>query len=193
MRRLLLVVVLVMPACATGHYEPPVRYTLDPVPQVQQFEDSGLALAVRPLDVAEPFRKKVVYRDEGLKLGEYRGHEWAEPPGDLVSRALMDALRQTGRFEDVGLAIDLARPDLILTGDLRKFYIDRRDQSWTAVCEVALALRTGLDRDAVWEGVLSAEAPLASNTPTVVAPAMNAAVSEFAAQAANTIAEAAQP
>ena len=104
--------------------------------------------------VAQPYRLPLVYQ-EGARLGVYPNEEWAEQPGDMVTRAVSDAIMATGRFQDVGNAADMARPDLILTGELRKFHEERSDTSLQAVISLHLELREARGTNAYWVETLT--------------------------------------
>lgn len=169
-------------------YTPTAYYTVDPAPAVQPAGECGLRLGVRPLEPARPYsRSKIAYRADGHVLGHYPGVEWAELPGDLVTRALMDALAASGRFSDVGRAIDMAAPDLILTGQLRRFDEARTEDPPVAVCEVRLELRHAVDRQALWADTLTASVPLERDDVAGLSEAMSRAVGDLVAEAAARI------
>ena len=155
---------------------PPLRYVIDQKPQIAQAENTSKTLAVRPLEPARPYKQNVVYR-EGAEMGIYTLIEWSELPSDVATRALIDALSASGRFKDAAKAIDLGVPDLILTGQLRKFDLLRDTTPWTAVCEIRLELRQGAGRDLVWAKTLTASEPLTTSESAALPPAMNTALS----------------
>lgn len=184
---------LVLGGCLTGGDAPPiVEYTLEPDIDVQELESTGLSVGMRNLRVTEAYRREMAYMDEGLVLDALDTAEWAEAPADLALRALIDALVQTNAFEDVGRATDLALPKLMITGDLRKFYLDRTTSPWSAVVEMRLELRAGRDHDKVWAEIVNERRPLASNSVSAYPAAMSQALGQAASQAANQMAEAAQ-
>ena len=155
---------------------PPLRYVLEPKPQIAQAENSGRTLAVRPLEPARPYKQNVVYR-EGAEMGIYTLLEWSELPSDAATRALIDALNASGRFKDVAKAIDVGVPDFILTGQLRKFDLVRDTEPWIAVCEIRLELREGAGRALIWAKTLTASEPLTTSDSSSLPAAMNAALS----------------
>ncbi|MCC6153194.1 MAG: membrane integrity-associated transporter subunit PqiC [Candidatus Hydrogenedentes bacterium] len=157
---------------------PPLRYVIDPKPQIAPAENAGKTLAVRPLEPARPYKQNVVYR-EGAEMGIYTLIEWSELPSDAATRALIDALNTSGRFKDTAKAIDLGVPDFILTGQLRKFDLVRDAEPWTAVCEIRLELREGTGRELVWAKTLTASEPLATSESSALPPAMNSALSHI--------------
>lgn len=155
---------------------PPLRYVIEPKPQIAQAENSGKTLAVRPLEPARPYKQNVVYR-EGAEMGIYTLLEWSELPSDAATRALIDALNASGRFKDVAKALDVGIPDAILTGQLRKFDLVRDTEPWTAVCEIRLELREGANRSLAWAKTLTASEHLATSESASLPAAMNAALS----------------
>ena len=165
---------------------PPLRYAIEPKPEIASVESSGKSLAVRPLEPARPYKQNVVYR-KGPELGIYTVVEWAELPSDAATRALTDALVASHRFTDVAKAIDLAAPDLVLTGQLRKFDLVRDTEPWTAVCEIRLELREGAAKSLVWDKTVSAVEPLATPGNESLPPAMNAALTRVIQEAVTEI------
>src|SRR5690606_3497556 len=117
----------------------------------------------RLLTAAQPYNQPIVYRTSEFEVGSYAYSEWAEPPRDTVTRTLVDALIASQRFSDVGYAIDQSRPDLLLSGELRRFDVMRNTEPWQAVCEVRLELRHALEKDLVWQDTLTAAVPMAAN------------------------------
>ena len=185
-----IVIVLLVAGCVGKvAYTPTIRYAVEPAVSIAGAAQTPRTLAVRSLQVARPYsRTKIVYRAEGHMLGDYEHVEWAEHPDEVVLRALRDALVASGRFEDVGSALDVVNPDLILTGELRRFDEVRTSDPWQACCEIRLVLRGGPDRNAVWAETLSASVPLQQNDVAALPVAMNEAVSAVVERAAAQIA-----
>lgn len=188
------ILVLLLSGCLTGaKYEPTTRYVLQPEVAgtantgASSATTSGKSLGIRRLEAARPYRQAIAYLDAGYVLGNYETAEWAELPSDTVTRALTDALAATGRFSDVGNAADMKVPDLILTGQVRRFEEVRTAEPWTAVCEVRLELRDGQNPVAVWSGTLSSSEPLERNDCSGLAAAMSKAVSKVVAEGVRAI------
>ena len=118
---------------------------------------------------------------------------WAEEPGVAVTRAIRDAIAQTGRFADVGDAAEMARPEYTLTGELRKFHEDRAATPPVAVVEVRLELRESLGAKQLWAQTLTASVPLTGARPADFANAVSAAVAELSMRAADGIVGVALP
>ena len=152
-----------------------------------------LSLGVRPLFSARPYGLPMAYLDANQQLGFRIRDEWAEPPASSVTRALTDALTATNRFIDVGNASDMARPDLMLTGELRKFHENRTVSPSTADLEVRIELRFSRSPGAVWAETLEESIPLASDDASGFAAAMNDAIGRLVVRAANAIASVEPP
>jgi ABC-type uncharacterized transport system auxiliary subunit len=160
---------------------------LDPGIDVTQVQPTADTLAIRPLDAARPYRQSLAYRD-GSQLGQYVTVEWAELPSDVVTRALSDAIRETGRFSDIGFAPNVKQPDYVLTGTVRAFEVRQDTDPWTAICEVRIEVREALGRNSLYTETLTRSVPLESNEVSALPAAMSVAVGEIVSEAANGIA-----
>lgn len=165
---------------------PALRYVISPKIEVAEAQPNGKSLAVRPLEPARPYKQNVVYR-EGDRLGLYSSVEWSELPSDAATRALTDSLLASHRFADVANAVDLSQPQLVLTGQLRRFDLVRDTDPWSATCEIRLELREGLERRLVWSSTLTATEPLSKSDQSALPAAMNAALGRVIAQAVTEI------
>ncbi|HUW62632.1 MAG TPA: ABC-type transport auxiliary lipoprotein family protein [Candidatus Bathyarchaeia archaeon] len=193
MYRISIIALLIAAGCATPAYQPVTSFAVEPEINVPAATPTNLTLGVRPLEYGRPYRQPVAYRDKGLVLGAYEKYEWAELPRDIVTRALIDAITATRAFQDAGLAALMARPNLLLTGQLRKFDLDRTGNTWNANVELSLSLRPALEPEAVWSDTLAASVPLAKNDVAALPEAMSQAVANIATQAATAIAGAKLP
>ena len=184
-----LLMITIITGCLTApEIERTRMYTLYPKGDIKTVAPLNLSLGVRPLFSARPYGPPMVYLDANQQLGFRIRDEWAEPPASSVTRALTDALTATCRFVDVGNAADMARPDLILTGELRKFHENRTTSPSTADIEVRIELRFSRNPGAVWAETLEESIPLASDDAAGFAAAMNEAVGRLAVRAAEAIA-----
>lgn len=189
------VMTCVLPGCLSpGEVTPINRYVLEPALEATPLPEAPRAtntLGLRPLTVARPYGSRMAYREAGLSMGYYTNAQWAETPGPVLTRALEDGLRLQGAFSDVGNAADMARPDLILTGDIRKFYEDRGGDQPTAVLEAEVEVRRAQGVEALFTRIYAVSVPLEGDGPQALAAAMNQAVARFATDAARDIAAAA--
>ena len=187
----LLGIVTLAAGCLVGRsYTPIIRYAVDPGVAVEHAESTSRTLGVRPLTPARPYTKaKIIYRTDDYELGQYDCAEWAELPCDVVTRALIDALVASNRFNDVGNALDMTAPDLVLTGQLRRFdEIRSATGERKALCEMRLELRKGGEQGVLWAETLSAEAPIEGHGVAALPPAMGRAVGEIILRAVAGIA-----
>jgi len=188
MRYGILLIAVIAIGCATS-YSPPTKYVLESDVQVAAAQQPlDKTLGIRPLVAARPYKQKVVYRESGFVLGEYSTVEWAELPADVVTRILSDSIVATHHFKDVGNAEDLALPDLVLTGELRKFDVVRTTDPWKAECEVRLELRDTQQPQAVWAVTFTDSEPLERNEASALPAAMSRAVAKIVKQAVEAIA-----
>ncbi|MCX5772799.1 MAG: ABC-type transport auxiliary lipoprotein family protein [Candidatus Hydrogenedentes bacterium] len=193
MYRISILALLIAAGCATPTYQPVTSFAIEPKIDVPQATPTGDTLGVRPLEYGRPYRQPIAYRDKGLILGSFDKYHWAELPRDTGTRALVDAITATRRFQDVGHAALMSRPNLLLTGQLRKFDLDKTGDPWKAQVEISLSLRPALESNVVWSGVLDGTAPLATNDIAALPEAMSQAVANIATQAATAIAAAQLP
>jgi ABC-type uncharacterized transport system auxiliary subunit len=178
---------LIAAGCFGTTYTPALRYALEPVIQVNPAPPTELTLGIRPLNPARPYQEKIAYRDTDYVLGYYEGAEWAEYPRDVATRALTDAIEATGHFRDVGHAGDIHAPNLVLTGQLRKFEELRNATTPVALCEVHLELRESLGGKMHWSATLSGREPLEQQDLAALAAAMSRAIARIAEEAAAQI------
>lgn len=191
MRKGIAIVLLLAAGCMTTTYTPVTRYTIDPAIEPEALGSTGTTLGVRALDPARPYMKaNIWYLPATYVLEQYQDAEWAELPGDIVTRALLDGLNKTKRFRDVGDALNVGTPDLTLTGQLRKFRESRLTQPPQAECEIRLELRESLGGKLLWADTLSAAIPVEAEGLPGLAAAMSQAVEQVAEQAVTAIAKA---
>jgi len=172
----------------SGTYVPTMYYTVDPVIEAPPASSCESTLGIRTLTSARPYNKtRMHYREEGLVIGEYEYDEWAELPTAFVTRALLDTLISSNRYEDTGYANDMPSPDFILTGQLRQFVELRTTNPWTAVCEVRIEVRDTHEGSVVWSGTPSASVPIHDEGPSAFAEAMSKAVGQVVKEAVANI------
>ena len=171
--------------------QPVQRYAIHPDIAAPDAPATEYTLGVRPLVSSLPYGLRMVYLEGRHRLGTLPAAEWGEQPAEAVTRALVDALTASGRFQDVGDAANMNRPDYILTGDLRRFHENRTGQPWTAEIEVRLELRAAMGTANPWSATLHEAIPVengAEATPADFAAAMNTAISNIAARTAEAAA-----
>lgn len=162
-------------------------YTVTPEIVVEPVSVTPWTLGIRPLFASRTYGAPMAYLDDNFQVGYMQREEWAEPPANVVTRAINDALAATGRFADVGNAADMARPDLHLTGELRTYHENRTVEPHTAELEVRLELRRAVEPGSLWAETIKEAEPMAANTPQDFAKAMNVAVARFAGKVAVSV------
>lgn len=177
--------ILALAGCLAPRTVIPTRYyTLAPQLTVETADPLKKSLGYRPLDVAQPYDRRMAYLGENYVLGYRDGEEWSVKPGEAVTQALADALAASRHFQDVGNAAEMGPPDLMLTGKVRKFHENRTQSPWTAELEVRLELRDVSGNASVWADTLHVEVPLDKvKTANALAAAMSHAVSQVVQQA----------
>jgi ABC-type uncharacterized transport system auxiliary subunit len=169
----------------------PTRYyVLSPTVEVAKAEPVDLSLGVRPLLAARPYRLPMAYMQEGNLLQFRALDAWSEEPAVTLTRAIIDALARTGKYKDIGDAADMARPDLMLTGELRELHEDLTTTPSTAVAEIHLELRESRGNRLLWQGTPRASMPLADDTSAALADAMSKAVAQIVQEAVSAIIQA---
>lgn len=169
---------------------PTLYYTLEPALDIPAAGPTGLTLGVRPFSVARPYGSGMAYLDGAHRMGYRVMEEWAEMPREAVTRAVMDAVSATGRFADVGNAAEMALPDYMLTGEVRKFHEDRSKNPAAAVLEARFELRRPRVKDGVWGRTISVEKTLQNDSGAALAAAMSEAIADLARQLADGVAQA---
>jgi len=191
MRRAALIAILAITTavgCVRPAIPPTLRYTIAPEISVETAPSTERTLGVRPLRAPLLYKTPILFT-EGFQLREYPHAEWAVRPDHTLTRAIIDALVATQRFQDVGDAPNVNRPELILVGELRAFEVDHDVSPREAVCEVRLELRETFGTKLLWAGNLSARVPLEEDHISAVPKAMSEAISRVANNAAAEIAK----
>jgi len=179
----------VLGGCALLEGSPtPNRYLLQPEPAPATYATTELTLGIRPLVAARPYALRMVHLDENGMLADYPNDEWALEPEDVVTLALIDALDSTKRFQDAGIAADMARPDIVLTGEVLRFDEDRTLEPHEAVVEIRAAARPAREVDPVWTGTVRVGEPMQGEGAAAFREAMETAIERAAAQVAEAIA-----
>ena len=177
MAGLLALCMLGVAGCLTPqNYTPISQFTIEPnIADIPESVSSDATLGIRRFSAAQPLKRDIFYRDPNLRVGNLLDAQWAESPADMMTRFVFDAAAASGRFQDIGLATDLSRPTFLLTGDVRRFNLDRTQDPWRAECQVHFELRAVANGQAAWSQTLSASVPLIENTTPSLPQAMSQA------------------
>jgi ABC-type uncharacterized transport system auxiliary subunit len=144
-------------------------------------------LGVRDLSAPLQYDRRMVILEPDFRLGSRSNEMWAEPPAAALTRCITDALVAGGHFADVGNAFDMARPDTVLTGEVRAFHENRTVKPHVAEVELRLELREARSPKVLWAGTLHETEPLDGTEGGSLAVAMNAAVARASARIAEAL------
>ncbi len=117
-----------------------MKYYLNPAVSENKGESTGLSLAVRGLECSRSITNYVTFLENG-KLYTRDGIEWAEHPGEVVERVIIKSLEKTGRFLDVSKSLEMKSPDLVLMGNLEKFYCVREKEVQKVLLSLSVRVR----------------------------------------------------
>ena len=150
-------------------------------------ESIPATLGIRPLLAGNSFDKRVAVLRPGSRLEYYPDETWSESPELAVTRAVTDAIVATGRFHDVGNAADMSRPDAIMTGELRAFFVDITGDAPVVRVEARLEMRQSREKKLVWAETLCETEPLGGSGREIYGMAMNRAVGRLALRVAVSV------
>ncbi len=181
----LFVATLSTSGCLTPQdYTPLAQYTIEPnLTEIPKTATTETTLGIRRFSAAQPLKRDIFYRDPDLRVGNLLDAQWAESPPDMMTRHVFDAATSSDHFQDVGLAIDVSRPTYVLTGDVRRFDLNRTQEQWRADCEVHFELRRVRDGGAAWSDTLSGSEQLSENTVATLPKAMSEAAAQVIREA----------
>lgn len=174
--------------CLTGCLTPsgatlPDQFLLQTQPAVATAERLPLSLGIRELESARPYHLQMAHSDADGRLNYYQTATWAEFPAAALTRALHDGVARSGRFQDAGMAEQMARPDWMMIGYLNAFHEDRASVPPQAVVEVRLEMREARGTSMLWSGSLRETQSLEGEGPAAFAKAMQLAVDRLVAKA----------
>jgi ABC-type uncharacterized transport system auxiliary subunit len=159
-------------------------YSLTPEVEVVQKPALDYTLGIRPIPNTRVYGLPMAYLDHDVQISYRIREEWAELPTIVVTRVVQDAIAATGRFKDTGNAADMARPDLLMTGELRAFHEKRTDEGRSVELILHFQLRPSTAKGLLWSDTLTESEPVASESALDVALAMNKALSRMAKRVA---------
>lgn len=117
-------VAAVLLAGCGGKIQYPTYYTIDapPIPANQSTPTHFAGtLAVRRFESAPYIRqKRIIYRPLPEEIGFYEYHQWAMDPGEMVTTAMIEALRSSHLFSQVKPYDGQNQQDYIMSGRLER-------------------------------------------------------------------------
>jgi cholesterol transport system auxiliary component len=180
---------LALSGCISFGAKPPERLMrLTPAATVPA-ATSRTATAEQTITVVEPTvpqelaTMRVPVRSHGTALAYLKDAQWVDEPGALFGRLLAETIAATtGRvvLDPRQFTLD---PGTRLTGQLQEFGLDADRMEVVAIYDAALARGTGTVETRRFE----ARIPIAQATEAAVAPALNDAANQVAAEVAQWI------
>lgn len=172
--RIMLSLAISMSLCScVGKVKYPSYYTLNlpPAPDPPAQEGTRVSIAVREFRAPAYLRQgAIVYRTSPEQIGFYNYHRWATDPRDVVTEAVTDRLRASGRFVQVKRYDGHADVDYILSGRLEQ--LEEVDYQGAVQVDVAItaqlaSLKTG---ETVWTNAVREVGKVNQrNVPSIVA------------------------
>ena len=167
----------------------PKTFVIRPAATVQKCPAALAAtLGVRDFSALQQYDRRMAVLEPDYRLGTRPNDTWAETPAAALTRCVTDALVASARFADVGNAFDMARPDTVMTGEVRAFHENRTVTPPVAELELRVELREARSPKVIWAGTLHETEPIAGESSAAFAVAMNAAVERLCAKIASTLA-----
>jgi ABC-type uncharacterized transport system auxiliary subunit len=122
MRRTLLAAIV---ACAAISCTPRIRtdyYLINTAPAVSKAPAQlPLTVVINHVRAPSRYQDQINYRTSEYQIGFYEYSRWAEPPPEMVWRALYSALKDSGLFEKIDPSDIAWNPDLILQSAILNF------------------------------------------------------------------------
>lgn len=125
--------------------------------------------------------RSILYRSAPDQVIAYHYHAWQEPPGVMMQRALLDALRAAQAFETVATPEMRLDRDYELMGDLHLLEHVLSGASSSAVVEIEIAVRRIRGNQQVLSKTYRAEEPVAGTAVAAAVPAFTRAVDKVTA------------
>jgi ABC-type uncharacterized transport system auxiliary subunit len=135
-------------------------------------------LGIGKIRAPSRYRDQIVYRTSAYDLGFYEYSRWAEPPDEMVRRALKNIADRSGLFRGADFSELLIEglADLVLEGEIVAFDQLVDGAKTYAVCELTLFLIEGKSSSSLWTFTASSE--IRQEKEGGFAPAMSSAVRE---------------
>lgn len=109
-----------------------------------------LTVAVNNVRAPSRYQDQMVYRTSEYEVGFYEYSQWVEQPAEMVRRALLDALKDSGMFKRVDPVDVVVNPDLTLQSTIVGFDQVVTKNGNFAECELTMELLRGNSGPQVW-------------------------------------------
>lgn len=173
---------LLVALASCSSYRPTHYYAIDVEPTFEK-EENPLPLTVTVNSVRAPsrYQDQMVYRKSKYEMGFYELSEWIEPPAEMLTGAVSDALDASRLFRRVDALGIVSGSDLILLGELNRFDQVVEGEENFAECELLLELIRVENGEFVWRHQARAKVKQGENES--FAAAMSEAVSRVLTEA----------
>ena len=159
-----------------GATRPSKYYALD-LPAMPAPAGSGsypVSLLVGRVTAPHLYRDdRLVYRAEGMELGTYEYHRWAEPPTDMLEAMMVRLLRTSGKYQTVQALHSNARGDYIVRGRLHDFEEVTGSSGIVARVAMEVELYELKSGKTVWTNFYAHDEPVAGKEVPDVVAALN--------------------
>lgn len=171
--------IIFMAGLSCSGYLPTRYYAIDEEPpEVKAFNAYPATLEVRTLRAPSRYKDQMVYRTSQYQIGFNEYSQWVEPPGEMVMRALVNALNKAQLFRRVEPLGRLAAPDLILQGSVVRFDQVLGKKGKMADCEIELEIVPTSGGRPIWKYAAKGMVEQEKAGADGFVPAMSAAVDE---------------
>ena len=181
MKNAIWLLMLVLCGCG-GKIRYPRYYALEippPAPRLGNGVRLPGVLSVRRFEAPAYLRGgAIVYRRTPEEIGFYDYHRWADNPGDVVTAAVLDALRSARLFSAARRYDGQGREDYVMSGRLER--LDEIDYGGSLRVEVKISAELTSLRDgaAVWAGEADASQAVDGHDVNGVVTAMSRALQQ---------------
>lgn len=143
-------------------------------------------IRVERLAVAEPYAgRRIVYRPTANEVAFWEFHQWAAPPGRMITLRVSERLAGSGLFRGVdSFPYSWEDADLVLRGAVLAFEEVDRGEDWYAHVKLFLELtsrKTG--RSMLWSSKIDVEKKAEKRKPEALVDALSQALDEAIAKA----------
>ena len=174
---LMLALLPILSGCGRVRY--PAYYTLNlPMPpDPPAAENVRTSIAVREFQSPSYLRQgPIVYRTTPEEVGFYEYHRWAADPRTVLTSAIVDHLRASGRYSTVCMYDGRPSNDYVFSGKLEK--LEELDYDSGVKVEVAISaqITKAATGATVWSNAVSETRPVSQRNVRGVVSEMNRTV-----------------
>jgi len=149
--RFLLVCGFIMGATSCGSHLTTYYYLLNTDPELDKAEDSfPLTLDIATVRSPSRYQDRIFYRTGNFEVGFYDHSQWVEFPPDMLKSILVNSLRASDLFLEVGSIGGAGDSDLILRSELGRFDQIVAEEDCFADFELALELMDCASEKMIW-------------------------------------------